>query len=143
LSLGHTGFVSGEPTLTLTMPSVSQPSLSIQSSAAGDLKWVEVNVPVELPDAPPSFVINAVGICYKAPDAGTFISQIRLAEFLGPSQAVVQHDDPTDLTSPADTCFISPVANYAPGGSVNLSLRLNFAAPGHKIWIGAVGVHVQ
>jgi hypothetical protein len=141
LSIGHTGFVSGDSTLTLTMPFVGQPSLSIQSSAAGDFKWIEANVPVAIGDTFSFPVIDAVAVCYKAPNAGTFISQIRLSDMLGPSTGFVRHDDPTDLTSPTDTCYISPVANYVPQGSVNLSLRLFFADPSHKIWIGAVAVH--
>lgn len=143
LSIGHTGFVSGDSTLTLKMPFVGQPSLSIQSSAAGDFKWIETNVPVTLDDSFSSPVIDMVAVCYKAPNEGTFISQVRLTDMLGPTSGFVRHDDGTDLTSPTDTCYISPVDNYIPQGSVNLSLRLFFADPSHKIWIGAVGVHVQ
>jgi hypothetical protein len=123
------------------MPSVAQPSLSIQSSTAGDLKWIEVNVPVTIHDSFSSPVIDAVAVCYKAPNAGTFISQIRLSDMLGPSTGFVRHDDGTDLISQTDTCYSSPVSNYVPQGSVNLSLRLFFADPSHKIWIGAVAVH--
>ena len=140
LVLPTTGFVSGDPTLTLTMPFVSQPNLSVKSSAAGDLKWIEVSVPFISPLPSP---IDGVAVCYSAPNAGTFISQIRLAEYIGPAFATVKHDDGTDLTSATDACAFSPVANYTPAGAVNLSLRLNFANPAHVINIGAVALHFK
>jgi hypothetical protein len=66
-----------------------------------------------------------------------------------PQSSTVKHFDPTDLTSTEDTCYVSSVPNYAPGGAVNLALRLNFDAfdpPGGGdgfIEIGLVAVHVK
>jgi hypothetical protein len=140
LVLPTTGFVSGDPDLTLTMPFVLQPNLSVKSRVAADLKWIEVSVPFISPLPSP---FDGVVVCYSAPNQGTFISQIRLAEYIGPAFATVKHDDGTDLTSTTDTCFFSPVANYTPAGAVNLSLRLNFANPAHIINIGAVVLHFK
>ena len=52
--------------------------------------------------------------------------------------------DNTDLASPTDTCYVSPVQNYAPAGAVSLWLRLNFDAPAPSfLYVGAVAVHVK
>ena len=144
MSLGNAGFVSGDSSLRLTMPYVGQPSLSIQTDSPGDLKWISENVPMTLNEQfKATKMIDKVMICYKSPDAGSYISQIRLAQFSGPSQAVVIHDDGTDLTSPTDTCYVSKLPNYKATGGVELSLRLNLAAPFHKIWIGSTMVHFK
>ena len=142
LVLSNTGFVSGDPTLTLTMPFVGQPSLTVQASAAGDLKWIVVGVPLTFPQAVGN-TIDAVAICYKTSNSASFISQTRLVEYLGPSVGFVKHDDPTDHDSTTDECYFSSVADYTPGGAVNLWLRLNFANSTHVISIGTVGVHFK
>ena len=139
LVLGNTVWVSGDSRLTLEMPSVSHPDLKITSTAAADLQWIETVVPWQSGD-----VITAVGLCYRTVNSATaFISQIRLAEYLLPSPATVEHDDGTDLTSTAGECYLSPVANYSPGGSVNLSLRLNFLSTSGEIRLGALGIRVN
>ena len=48
VTVADTGFVSGDPTLTLTMPYVQQGFLSVKSSETGDLKWIETTVPLTL-----------------------------------------------------------------------------------------------
>ena len=83
--------------------------------------------------------------CATAPSIqGTFITAIALTEFVFPASGTNRHFDGTDLTSSTDTCYVSPVANYAPAGAVSLSLRLNFDAPAPSfIYIGAVAVRVK
>ena len=144
ISLGNAGFVSGDTTLDLKMPYVGQPSLSIQTDSPGDLKWISENVPLVFNEQfKATKLIDKIMICYKAPDAGTYISQIRLSQFSGPSQAIVVHDDGTDLTSPVDTCYVSKLPKYKATGAVALSLRLNIASVAHKIWIGSTMVHLK
>lgn len=141
--LGNTVWVSGDSRLTLEMPSVFHPDLKITSNTAADLQWIEASLPLTFdPDTSP-ITIKAVALCFRTPNAGTFISQTRLAEYLFPSPAFVKHDDPTDLSSAGGACYISPVADYAPAGSVNLALRLNFAAPGHEIRLGALAIRID
>jgi hypothetical protein len=144
LTLGNTGFVSGDTTLTLRMPYVGQPSLSVQTDSPGDFKWISQNVPVTLNEQfKATKMIDKVMVCYKAPDVGSYISQIRLSQFNGPSQATVIHDDGTDLTSPIDACYISKLPNFKATSAVGLSLRLNLVNPLHKVWIGATMVHFK
>ena len=57
--------------------------------------------------------------------------------------ATVHHDDGTDLVSPDGTCYFSAVSNYSPAGSVNLSLRLNYANAGERIDLGALGILIE
>jgi hypothetical protein len=82
-------------------------------------------------------------------DRPPFITAILLTEVLFPQSSTVKHFDPTDLTSTEDTCYVSSVPNYAPGGAVNLALQLSFDAfdpPGGGdgfIEIGLVAVHVK
>lgn len=136
--LGNTGWVSGDNRLTLEMPFVSHPELRITSDSEGNFLWVEMQIPFTL-----GATIKGIYLCYKTPNEGTFISQIRLAEYLIPGTATVHHDDGTDLVSPDGTCYFSAVSNYSPAGSVNLSLRLNFANAGERIDLGALGILIE
>ncbi len=133
--LGNTVWVSGDNRLTLDMPSVQHADLIITSNSAGDFQWIETTIPVIFGSK-----IKMIGLCFQTPDTGTFISQIRLSEYLVPPASTVQHDDGTDLFDTQGKCYFSPIANYRPNGSVNLSLRLNFANPGDKIRLGAMAV---
>ena len=144
LTLGNTGFVSGDTTLKLRMPYVGQPSLSVQTDSPGDFKWISENIPATLNEQfKATKMIDKVMVCYKAPDAGSNISQIRLSQFNGPSQATVIHDDGTDLTSQIDACYISKLPNYKATSEVDWSLRLNLVNPLHKVWIGATMIHFK
>lgn len=136
--LGNTGWVTGDSRLTLDMPSVSHPDLRVTSNAADDLQWIEINIPFTLGET-----IKGIYLCYKTPDEETYISQIRLAEYLIPGTATVHHDDSTDLMSTEGDCYLSSVNDYTPEGSVNLSLRLNFANPGDTIALGALGIYID
>ena len=136
--LGNTGWVSGDDRLTLEMPSVTHPDLRVISSSEGNLLWIETQIPFTL-----GGTIKGIYLCYKTPNEGTFISQIRLAEYLIPGTATVHHDDGTDLVSTLGTCYFSVVNNYTPAGSVNLSLRLNYANPGDRIDLGALGILID
>lgn len=136
--LGNTIWVSGDSRLTLEMPSFFHPDLRVTSTEAGDFQWISATLPINYGAS-----ILGVYICYQTPDNGTFISQIRLSEYLLPTPASVKYDDGTDLISSAGACFFSSVDNYKPAGSVNLELRLDFAAPGHRISLGALAVLVE
>lgn len=133
--LGNTDWVSGDSRLTLEMPGVAHPYLKVTSNTAADLQWIEMTVPFEY-----GATIKGVMLCYQTPNRGTFISQVRLAEYLLPKSATVHHDDGTDLMSTDGACYFSPVNDYTPGGSVNLSLRLNFGSPGDEIRLGALAI---
>jgi len=136
--LGNTIWVSGDSRLTLEMPSVSHPYLKVTSNTAGDLQWIDTNIPFTW-----GSTIKGIILCYQTPNTGTFISQIRLADYSLPSPGTVHHDDGTDLISADGACYLSPVSNYVPQGSVNLRLRLNFAAAGHEIRLGALAVLID
>jgi hypothetical protein len=121
--LGNTIWVSGDSRLTLENPSVFHPYLKITSDTAADLQWIETTIPLTLGSK-----IKGILLCYQTPDTGTFISQMRLSEYILPSTATVRYDDPSDLFDSNGNCYISSVTpDYTPYGSVNLSLRLNFA----------------
>ncbi len=136
--LGNTVWVSGDARLDLEMPSVFHPDLIVTSDTAADLQWIETTIPFTF-----GATIKQIGLCYQTPDQGTFISQIRLSEYLLPNSAVVKHDDGTDLISADGACYFSVVNDYKPNGSVNMSLRLNFANPGDEIHLGALGVLID
>ena len=87
LVLGNTAWVSGDPTMILTNEYVLQPSVSVKVTQAGDLKWIATNIPFTFPQAAGN-TIDAIVICYKTTSERTFISQTRLAEYLGLEGAV-------------------------------------------------------
>jgi hypothetical protein len=136
--LGETDWVSGDSRLTLDMPSVTHAGLIVSSNSAGDYQWISMTIPFAWGKK-----ITGIYLCYKTPNQGTYISQIRLAEYTVPGTAGVAYDDPTDLFDPDGACYFSSVGNYTPGGSVDLSLRLNFANAEDEIWLGALAIFMQ
>lgn len=134
----NTVWVSGDSRLTLEMPSVAHPYLRVTSNTAADLQWIEAGIPFKW-----GATIKSIVLCYQAPDPGTFISQVRLADYALPTPATVRHDDGTDLTSSTGECYVSDVTDFVPSGALNLSLRLNFANPGDEIRIGGLAVLID
>jgi hypothetical protein len=114
--------------------------LWIRTTQNGDRFFVYQGVPIVLGD-----VIDAMAVCYRA-EPGTWITAIGLVEFLGlgDSTGKSRHFDGTDLKSPTDTCYVSPVADYVAAGAVNLWLQTHFSSSNQgTIFVGAVGVHVK
>jgi hypothetical protein len=141
--LPTTGFVTDALQITLIH---TIGGLWIRSEQNLDRLFVYQGVPVVEGD-----VIDAIAVCYRA-ESGTRISAIGLVEFVGvggsTGTAGRGHSDGTVLNSPTDTCYVSPVANYAPAGAVNLWLQPRFPEAGDPtevktIFVGAVAVHVK
>lgn len=128
-------FVSGDPTLKIYQPYVAHPSVKINATSPGDLKWISMTIPTK-----PGKKIKGIRVCYQLTNSRSFISQIRLAEMITPDHAVVKHDDGTDLLSTTPTCYDSIVAEYEPKASVLLELRLNFGDTADVITIGGIRV---
>jgi hypothetical protein len=136
--LSPTAYVTGDPSLRISYPFVSHPSTVVTCISPGDLKWVSMGLPL-----PPNVQIKEVIICHQLSNSQSFISQVRLAEMTTPNQAVVRHDDPTDLKSTSPTSYSSKVANFTPSAAVTLELRLNFHNTTDRIMLGAVGVTID
>jgi parallel beta-helix repeat protein len=109
----------------------------IYKTLTGDLKWVYLALNLS-----PAVRIDEVSVCYQVSNANSFVSQVRLTQIGAPNQAVVIHDDPTDLKSTSAVCYTSSVGGKSPtpGTAVMLALRLSFADVGDRILLGAVGV---
>jgi hypothetical protein len=136
--LPATGFVA-DPLHTRLIHTLG--GLWIRTDQSGDRFLVHQGVPIALGDD----VIDAMAVCYRA-DPGTWITAIGLVEFLGvgDSTGKIRHIDRTDLNSPTDTCYFSPVAEFMPAGAVNLWLETHFSSSNSgTIFVGAVGVHVK
>ncbi len=138
LWISPTEWITGEPTLRLSYPSVHHPAVEITATKAGDLKWVFVGLRL-----PVGILIKAVQVCYQLSNKKSFISQVRLTEMQAPDTAFVRHDDATDLLSTDPTCYVSTVGAYRPEGAVTLALRLKFAKKTDKITLGSVGVDLE
>jgi hypothetical protein len=135
--LPATGFVTDQQQVTIVN---TIGGVWLRSTLNGDFFRVYQGVPVFEGD-----VIDAMAICYRA-EPGTLITAMGLVDFVvpGASTGTARHVDTTDLNSPADACYVSPVANYAPAGAVNLWLQLQFSFAGQgTIYVGAVAVHVK
>jgi hypothetical protein len=137
ITVSPAGMYAEDPTITLTPLSGAPSSLAVQSQTPGDLKWLVVGLPVTAGQA-----IDAVELCYQAPEAGTFIRQVRLVEALDPAQWLVTHDDPTVLMSPTVACYHSQVRSYIAAAAVSLEVRLEFAQADDVIVINTVSIHV-
>lgn len=143
--LGNTLWVAGDNRLTLDMPMVSTPASDITSylrvitSEPGE-RWISASIPF----AWQKTTIKAILLCFQTPDTGSFISLIRLVQYITPAPpATVVHDDTTTLFSMEGNCYRSDVGNYTPAGAVNLFLRLSFAGSGDEIRLGGLAVLVE
>jgi Hypothetical glycosyl hydrolase family 15 len=132
-----TGYVTGDPTLQVSHPSVAHPGTIVTSSSSGDYKWVSLGITL-----PPDVAIQDVIVCYELSSPASFISQVRLVEMTTPDQASVRHDDATDLKSTIPACYTSVVGGFVPATAVTLDLRLNFESARDRIVLGAVGVKI-
>jgi hypothetical protein len=146
ICLSPTDYVTGDPSLAISYPFASHPSTVVTCTTAGDLKWVSMGLRL-----PPYASIREVTVWYQISNpnpqtpAKSLISQIRLTEMRTPDNAVVFHDDGTDLTSTVPTAYTSIVGGKlpTPGSSVTLSLRLNFQNTTDTIMLGAVDVVIE
>lgn len=138
LWISPTEWITGDPTLKLSYPSVQHPAVEITATTPGDLKWVFTGLRL-----PAGILIKAVRVCYQLSNKKSFISQVRLTEMQAPDVALVRHDDATDLLSTDPTCYVSNVGAYRPQGAVTLALRLKFAKKTDKITLGPVGVDME
>lgn len=121
--LSPTGYVTGDTTLRMSYPFVSHPGTVVTSTATVDLKWISMGLSL-----PPNATVEGVIICYRVSNPQSFISQVRISEIKTPDQAMVLHDDPTDLKSITPTSYSSNVAALAAAAALMLELRLNFQA---------------
>jgi hypothetical protein len=141
--LSPTDFVTGDPSLVISYPFVSHPSTLVTCTVPGDFKWVSMGLHL-----PPNVSIEEITICYQISNPGilakSLISQIRLLEMSTPEQAMVLHDDGTDLDKTSPECYTSKVGGKVPtpGKAVTLALRLNFKDITDQIMLGVVGVTI-
>jgi hypothetical protein len=144
--LSPTEYVSGDPSLEISYPFVGHPNTIVTAKAPGDLKWISMGLRL-----PPNVSIEEISVCYqitsKSPidQPQSFISQVRLIEMDRSDQALVIHDNPTDLKSASPVCYTSNVGGKVPtpGRAVTLALRLNFQQIADQILLGAVGIKVD
>jgi len=149
--INHLDFLSSDitkVTTTFGVPSVfSAPSgLILKAGTAGPAPDGTVEKGLQVP---PGFLISGVRVCYQLSNAGSFISQITLAQLQDPLDPVLVPllNDPTHLTSPGPTCADSaaPLSSTPidpSQGAVRLSLGVNFASNTDAILIRAVGLHL-
>src|SRR6476659_9996142 len=97
--LSPTDFVTGDSTLQISYPSVTHPNTTVTCNSLGDLKWISMSLRL-----PENVSIEEVTVCYQLSSTNSFISQIRLTEMKTPDQAIVIHDDATDLQSITPIC---------------------------------------
>ena len=111
--LSQTDFVMGDSPLVISYPSVSRPITIVTCTAPGDFKWISMGLGL-----PSNIRIESVTICYEISNPNpqtpptSFISQVRLVEMDTPDQAIVRHDDPTDLKSTSPECYTSKVSGF-------------------------------
>lgn len=147
--LNHFDLLPGAADITTTFNSTSSgvggglTGLVIQSATLGETFPDGDNKVVHMAaEAPEGEEIIGVRVCYELSDAGSFISQIRLAQVQDPPDtALLFLDDGTGLTDPSPVCVNSqPTEIDSSAGPLLLSLRLNFGDISDKIVIRGLGL---
>lgn len=134
---------SGPATNVLTVQPYCCPSTAIEIKASqivieDDFQWVILGLTSQL-----NKVIKGVQIYYEVETASpgsTYISQVRLTEMTTPDEALVIHDDDTDLTSTDPTSYISLTEKPKPKvrGTITLALKVVFGNIADSIRVGGI-----
>lgn len=119
------------------------PSTAIKVTASetvtdNNFQWVILGLTAQENKA-----IKAVQVCYTVDTTSpgsAFISQVRLTKMTGPGEALVIHDDSTDLTATTATCYTSDTLKPKPkvGGAITLGLKMVLGSTSDAIRIGGV-----
>jgi hypothetical protein len=131
---------SGPPSKLSVSPHLS-PSTAIAITAGSavvetDFQWLSLGMTV-----PDGTKIKGVQVCYQILGGkSTYISQVRLTQMTTPNQALVKHDDPTNLTSTTPVCYKSVVGGFSVAGTITLELKMVIAGKGEKILIGGISL---
>lgn len=112
------------------------PDLRVRINAAGS-GWIITSPPIAL-----GTKVKQLALCYKTPNPGTFIGQIRLTEYIL-TTANVEVDIFPIPESSQGTCFMSQPLDNQPDGALNVSLRLDFANASDSIAIGGLGLLIE
>ncbi|MBD3236411.1 MAG: T9SS type A sorting domain-containing protein [Candidatus Eisenbacteria bacterium] len=138
-TLWHSPTVAWTNNSQLTIePSLPGTGLHVTTTSPGDHQWVTIGLTL-----PSNVTIEGVHVCYELASPQSFISQVRLTRMVFPNTATVIHDDPTDLTDPGPTCYLSPVYSEAVESTISLSFRLYFDSVDDWVDIGAIGIVVR
>jgi hypothetical protein len=150
--INHFDLLPGDPSVTTSFDAVSSgvggglTGLVIQSSTIGETSPGGGNKVVHMAlEVPPGYLIRGVRACYELSSAGSFISQISLAQVQNPpSSALSILDDATDHTNPGPICVDSASTSVDPSiGAVLLRLRVKFGSSSDKIVVRALALHLS
>jgi hypothetical protein len=101
-----------------------------------DFQWVSLGLSV-----PDGIKVKGVQVCYQIIGGkSTYISQVRLTQMTTPNQALVIHDDPTNLMSTAPVCYKSAASGFSIKGTITLELKIVIGAKGEKILVGCIAL---
>ena len=129
------------PPSKLSVAPHSSPSTAIAITASGlvkdsDLQWINIGLTV-----PDKTKVKGVVVCYQIVGGkSTFISQVRLTQMTTPNQALVLHDDPTNLTSTIPVCYKSVANGFSVTGTITLALRIAIGRKGEKVLVGGIAL---
>jgi hypothetical protein len=123
-----------EPDLDVTI--VNGGTIEVRSTDPGTRQGL--HIPYAMPTG---IEINSVDLCYSLSDAGSFITQVRLAELRESNVAGVKYDDPTDLTDPGPSCITTMNRFVDPSGYITLSIIMEFEDTNDWIRIGGLGLN--
>ena len=129
------------PPSKLSVSPHSSPStaIAITASAAvmeSDFQWILLGLTV-----PEGITVKGVVVCYQIiGDKSTYISQVRLTQMTTPNQALVLHDDPTNLTSTTPVCYKSAASGFSVKGTITLELKIVIGRKGQKILVGGIAL---
>jgi hypothetical protein len=129
------------PPSTLSVKPHSSPSTAVVVTASvvvkeTDFQWVLLGLTV-----PSGTKVKGVVVCYQVIGGrSTYISQVRLTQMTTPDMALVQHDDPTNLTSTTPVCYKSKANGFTVKGTITLELKMVIGQQGDKILIGGIAL---
>ncbi|HEX3525650.1 MAG TPA: hypothetical protein VH988_01160 [Thermoanaerobaculia bacterium] len=136
-----TDFVTGDPTLRISYPSVTQATTIVTATAVGDLKWISLGAVLPFPAR-----IDTVVVCYQILSAATpptsVIRQTRLSTTTSPDKSIVLSDDGTVLDSKAPVCYRGKAGTKVPAGALEIELRLHFQDIKDQIVLGGIALQV-
>lgn len=130
--------ISSDPALTITPNGAQMQFVQITRSSIVENSAVALGLTL-----PSDVVIEGITICYAVESEQCFISGMYLSSQNEPPHLTLLHNDPVHLATVGEDCYRTDINAVPVGGTVTLTIELDFWNTAYNIKIGAIAVHVS
>ena len=130
--------VSSDPVLTLMPNGAQMQYMQVTRTLIVENSLVALGLKL-----PSDVVIEGITICYAIDSPQCYISGIYLSSQNEPPSLTLLHYDPIHLTTVGSHCYRTDIGSAPVGGTITLTIELDYWDTAYAIRIGAIAVHVS